>query len=217
MDKITKAIVVALFATAIIGALIFVHNSNAQNESIPNRENNHDSQDVPFSNIEDYFIKFDGVRVALGTPLSTILPFFSLDSLEEGCLDIMLYPDEFELYRFYSLNTEYTWFDGTFLVIVSNFTGEPISVQEGTISSIVARRDIAETFESHALVDGMQLGVTTQREVERAYGEPTQITSFDCTRSLRYSPRASEGFMLPLFEMYFCIDTGLLEEVWLDY
>jgi len=205
VDKPTKAIVIAIFLTITIGAVFHIAtNRNVQNNS--------------FSNKKDFFVELDGVRISLGTPLATILPYFSLHSVIARCLDSMLYPQHTEFVELYSQNIEEPRVSDHFTIRVQNVTGEPIPVRDGEIRYIALFSNASNTFESHTLVDGMQFGVTTLREVRRTYGRPHTEECNGMFRSLIYLPTYRyEGYSSSRFHMTFCNDTGLLNGIMLTY
>jgi len=73
----------------------------------------------------------------------------------------------------------------------------------------------AERFDSHRLINGFQLNVTTRDEVEAILGEPSHVNETDFAHTVEFMPMGNTARVSYRFR--FDAETGIMNDVRMEF
>ena len=174
------------------------------------------------TNSANYWVELDGTRFSTGM---TVNEFLSLGlqarDRDEETLNRSIDP--------FGTLTGFTfaWHDGSIWrtsmqVIVRNTGNEAIPVRNARIGQMTIDEQTARAFSDIVFINGIRFGVTSQDDIRRMFGEPTDVTSVTASTSLNYRPfynnrEVNRSLMFAGYRFVFDNETNQLFRVHIDY
>jgi hypothetical protein len=158
------------------------------------------------TDITNYWIEIDGVRINIGDSFSDVLDAgFGVSKLQEDIpSETTLEPMQMTFITFQKFND-----DGTVVSSLSsriiNTTDDDTLVKDGIVFSLSLNEFDANRFESVKFINGIEIGTTTKDEIEEMFGDPDQLNETAVLTSMTFfhSTRISYRFT-------FDTETGVL-------
>jgi len=145
----------------------------------------------------NYWIEFEGLRLAVGDAFTVLEEQFKIGPLSEGILDETLAPNTRVSIYFHPWADEQRIGENA-SVSLANLTDEEILVRDGEIFSFhisgrFVEGSLAEGFfrnesAGFSFINGIEIGVTTSQEILDMFGEPTQTTETNMSLSHVFNP-----------------------------